>query len=194
MSLFTLMYVLFNNGKDNRRAEERRAINTVKKLTASEREKSNVYYTNKHTILCVVCVYCEAGINNVPLQPPKSKVDLFTCPNENCMSTLQTEEESPWHSPHDQRKIALLDERHWKADSTKGWRPQHVLRTKLQDAGLPRATWHPGTPQPPQPYATGPKSIYCIRVKFILWNIKVFYELNSFSLCWHLLYSNYLSP
>lgn len=26
--------------------EERRAINTVKKLTASEREKSNVYYTN----------------------------------------------------------------------------------------------------------------------------------------------------
>lgn len=75
--------------------EERRAINRVKKLTASEREKSNVYYTNKHTILCVVCVYCEAGVNNVPLQPPKSKVDLSTCPNENCMSTLQTEEESP---------------------------------------------------------------------------------------------------
>lgn len=78
------------------------------------------------------------------------------------MTTLQKEEESPGHSPYDQRKIAPLDERHWEADSTKGWPPQHVLRTKLQDAGLPRATRHPATPQPTQLYATGLESIYSL--------------------------------
>lgn len=176
------MYVLFNNGEDDRQAEERRKESNKHSQKANgirERKIKCILHKLTYNFVCRVCIlWIHTRINNVPLKPPKSKVDLSTCPNENCMTTLQTEEESPWHSPHDQRKIAPLDKRHWKADSTKGSRPQHVLRTKLPDAGLPRATWHPGTPQPPQPYATGPKSIHCIMVKFILWKIKVFFYLN----------------